>query len=120
MLLMKSIEIISIPQKLDKNSGLSGTQMPKHEAPLDGELSTLEEEVKALVDDDPFYSRVERNFGETNKDDVFAQTENYNVFMFVDGVIGYGDFENADPGNDDLLELIQDRYDKPRNGYLWE
>lgn len=94
--------------------------MPKHEAPLNGDLSSLEEEAEALVDYDPYYTRVERNFGDTDKEDVFVQTSNYSVFMFTDGVVSHGNFEDADPENDDLLALIERRYDSPRSGYIWE
>lgn len=94
--------------------------MPKHEAPLNGDLSSLEEEAKELADDDPYYNRVERNFGDMDKEDVFVQSRKYSVFMFTDGVVSHGDFEGVDSENDDLLALIEQRYDSPRGGYIWE
>lgn len=94
--------------------------MPEHIAPLSGDILTLEQEVEALIEESNRFKRVERNFANTDRDNVFVQADQYKLFMYTDGVVGRGEFANSRPEEDELLSLIAQKYDSPRNGYLWE
>lgn len=73
------------------------------------DLDAIYEDLKEIVDEREFLQRVERNFGNYSKEDVFVQTSEFNVFLYLDG----GTFNGArtDELENEVLDYIEETYD---------
>lgn len=102
--------------------------MPSFEAELRTDLEELQGRLEKAQkkrspeeeDGQSFYPRVETDFGATSKSDVMVQTRQYNFFLYRDGGVGHGDFEDINPEEDSVLTEIERSYAVPDSGnYFW-
>lgn len=75
------------------------------------DLDTIYNDLKGMVDEEEFLHRAARDFGNYDKGDVFVQTDDFNVFLYLDGGTFHGlEADKILEDNDEVLEYIQDTY----------
>lgn len=82
---------------------------------LDNSLDELQQEVAELASRDPFYVEVERHEDTSLDDNIFVRSQDYEIFLYEDGVFGRGDFEK----DDDLFRVLEQHYNGHKEDYFW-